>query len=328
MKLTRNTQANFFNVLKLFYLLLILLILLSTATYTWFSLSRVPKINDMALYISMASGLEISHDMNAPDEEWGQTLLYGEHYEENTVLRPVTYLDEEGIFYAATVGSDGRIIAVNYPLSDERNANKSDINGYYVKFVFYARTNDSVTVELSSVDPNGEHGTYVVGMPLWNTEEIIHNDGGMGFQSAMRIGFRITRYDRNNQPLNEEPVFIVYEPNCNRHLSGSLDYIATPSISGAEHLVPAERLIRHEVTSWLEAFPVQKDLLIYDHGNFIDDPHLFDLDAGCKAKIELYLWLEGQDIDCCYETSKAAKILASIQFYSTSKPQSGMEDIR
>ena len=48
--------------LKLFYMLLILLVLLSTATYTWFSLSRSPKINDMSLYISTITGLELAHD--------------------------------------------------------------------------------------------------------------------------------------------------------------------------------------------------------------------------------------------------------------------------
>lgn len=328
MKLSKKNRANFFHALKLLYLLLILLILLTTATYTWFSLSRAPKINDMSLYVSTASGLEISYDLNAPDEGWGQNLIYSERYEENTVLRPITYVDEEDTFYAATMGTDGRIVAINHPLSDNRNANRNDVNGYYVKFVFYARTTDPVSVSLSNLEGEGSQGTYVVGMPEWNGEEVIHNDSGRGLHSAMRVGFRITRYDQTGAPLNEDPIFVIYEPNSNVHLDFSGEYRTTASITGKESLVPADRLIRQEGTAWLEADPVQKDLLIFKHGEFIDDPHLFDLNAHGKARIEVYLWLEGQDSDCNYETSEAAKILANILFYSETKKQSGMEGVQ
>jgi len=327
LKVSKNLKTDFFNVLKLFYLLLILLILLSTATYTWFSLSRAPKINDMSLYVTTASGLEISYALDAEEGEWGQSLIYGDFVEENTVLRPITYSDTDDTFYAAAVGTDGRIIAVNQPLDDERHTNRNDINGYYVKFSFFARTGENVSVELSCKDPTGEFGTYVVGMPEWNSEEVLHNDGGKGLEEAMRVGFRITKFDSFGNILNEDPKMIVYEPNSNVHLDYTVGYYPTPSIDGAENLVPAERLIRQESTAWMEASPVQKDVLIYEHGEFVDETHLFDLEAGQKAQIDVYLWLEGQDTDCRFESSEAAKILASLQFWSESNHQSGMDPI-
>ena len=328
MKRYQHIKTDFVSVLKFFYMLLILLVLLSTATYTWFSLSRSPKINDMTLYISTLPCLEITGVENASDNDWGQILIFNEFFEENTVLRPVTYSDQDGIFYAAGVGVDGRVIAVNQPLRDERNANRSDINGYYMKFDIYARSAEAVSVELMRSESDAMQGTYVVGSPEWDSEAVSHTDEGQGLHRAVRIGFRITRYDPDGHPLDEEPVFLIYEPNADAHRNGVQEVLATPSIDGTENLIPEDRLIRQTLTSWHESEPVQKDVLVFEHGEYLDDTHLFDLDMGCSAKIEIYLWLEGQDIDCSYDTADAAKILAGIQFYSESREQSGMEDIR
>ncbi len=328
MKLSKRSKGDFFNVLKLFYLLLILLILLATATYTWFSLSRTPKINDMALYITTdAGGVLISHDMNASSEEWGRSLIYNEFFDENTVLRPVTYSDVDDTFYAAVVGSDGRIVSVTQPLSDEKHANRSDINGYYVKFTAYLRSANASQVHLSgdAIDPSS--GSYVVGMPLWDDQAIIHNDGGHYLQSAMRVGFAITIYDKDGSVAKAHDEKVIYEPNCDVHLDYSRGYVATPNIHGEENLVPSERLIRQTSTAWWEANPVQKDVLVYEYGDFIDDTYLFDLEAGQTAQVDIYLWLEGQDVDCNYLTDEAAKIMANIQFHSTDGIQSGLEPI-
>jgi hypothetical protein len=73
--------------------------------------------------------------------------------------------------------------------------------------------------------------------------------------------------------------------------------------------------------------PVQKDVLIYDYGEFLDDPFLFDLDENCMAQIEIYLWLEGQDMDCTNEIGEAAQIFASVQFHAEMKSGSGLEDL-
>ena len=313
--------------LKLFYLVLILLVLLSVATYTWFSLSRAPKINDMSLYITSAAGLQISHDNNAPDEAWGQSLIYNEYYEENTVLRPVSYSDRDGTFYAAEVGLDGRISAVNRLLYDSKNANRSDINGYYAKFSFYARTDDNVSVKLISSESTVGQGTYVVGTPIWDSEAIIHQNGGMGLENAIRVGFRIVRYDAQGTPIDTVPLFVIYEPNGLLDPEDPESYLPTPSIDGTEELVSKDRLVRQGQTVWQEAEPVQKDVVQYSHGTFPGDSHLFDLDRGCHARIEVYLWLEGQDADCLYQSEEAAKIIASIQFYATTRPQSGMDPI-
>lgn len=278
----------------------------------------------MALYVNTPVGLEITW---TPEDEdsWGQHLNYADHIDSQTILKPVTYSDKEQTFYSTNFGIDGRISDIAYALTDERNANRDDGYGYYLKMTCFVRTDEPVEVSLSRAYENS--GTYLIGTPIWNEEEILHNDGGKGAQSAVRVGFRITKYDIDGVP-EEEPTFIIYEPNCNNHIDFSREYYPTPSIDGTENLIPEDRLIRQTATAWFEMDPVQNGLLVYDYGEFLDDTHLFDLDEDCMAKIEIYLWLEGQDIDCTNEIGKEAQIFANIQFHSVSKGQSGMEEIK
>ena len=310
--------------LLLVYLLFVMLPLLFASTYTWISLSRSPKINTMSLYVNVPSGLEITW---TPEYEnsWGQHLNYADYVQSDTILKPITYADENQTFYGALFGKDGRISGLTYALSDEKHTNRNDSSGYYLKMTCYVRTDDNVSVSLSRAQ--GNSGTYLIGTPVWNGEDVLHNDGGNGAQSAVRVGFRITKYDSQGNEA-EEPVFIVYEPNCDMHTDGSSDYVPTPSVDGSENLVPEYRLIRQTKTSWDEMDPVQMDALVYDYGEFLDDPFLFKLDKDCMAQIEIYLWLEGQDTDCSNKIGEEAQIFANIQFYSVvDSNNSGLEEI-
>ena len=309
--------------LLLLYLLFITLPLLSASTYTWFSLSRTPKINSMSLYVNVPAGLEITW---TPEYEssWGQHLDYADYVQSDTFLKPITFSDKRQTFYGARFGADGRISGITYELSDERHTNRSDSAAYYLKMTCYVRTDENVAVSLSRAQ--GNSGTYLIGTPVWNGEDVLHNDGGNGAQSAVRMGFRITKFDSEGYG-SEDPFFIVYEPNCDMHEEEISDYIPTPSIDGSENLVSGDRLIRQTHTSWEEMNPVQKDALIYDYGEFLDDPFLFDLDENCMAQIEIYLWLEGQDMDCTNEIGEAAQIFASVQFHAEMKSGSGLEDL-
>ena len=113
------------------YLVIVLLSLFSVASYTWFSLSKTPRVNNMNVYITTASGLELSRTPGA--ETWYQQLNFLEMVpgviRNNQVLRPVTWSEENQCFYAAAYGVDGRL--KNYRdwhvLTDERNANKQNI---------------------------------------------------------------------------------------------------------------------------------------------------------------------------------------------------------
>ena len=312
------------------YVLLILMSLLTVASYTWFSLSRTPRVSDMNMYINSQSGMELSADPLA--EEWELQLDFRDLVDVTTTLRPITWSDKDQMFYAAAYGFDGRQMDYEswQPLTDERNANKDNLDGYYIKATFYARSGVAVDVSLSpavEVDEgiNGS-GTYVIGTPLWDSQQVLHSNGGQGAENAVRIGIRVTPVDKTGEPTGEPSEFFIYEPNANSHIDGTTDYITTPSMDGTEQLVDDEHLIRQSASTWTEAYPVQRDVVIKELGEFQDEPTLFSLQSGQIVMIDIYVWLEGQDVDCTNEINEA-QILASIQFAGDPGSQSGMKPI-
>ncbi len=305
-----------------FYLVIILLMLLTVATYTWFSISQTPRVSDMNMYVNAKSGLELAL---GPSGEWTQQLDFRDMVDVTTVLRPITWSDEDQQFYAANYKADGRMTGVWEPLTDERNANKLTMDGYYIKATCFARSGIPANVTLSPAVEVAEgvqgSGTYVIGYPLWNEEEIVHNNGGLGGEDAIRIGIRVTPVNSSGIERGEAE-FFIYEPNCN----GYGGYEPTPSIDGAATLVDEEYLILQTQTYWSEAYPVQKDVVVYHMGNFIENPTLFELQPGEMVKLDFYIWLEGQDPDCTNQIT-GAKIMASIQFATDDESQSGLHPI-
>ncbi|MBQ4047684.1 MAG: hypothetical protein IJC93_04880 [Clostridia bacterium] len=308
-----------------FYMVLILLLLSTVASYTWFSLTRRPTVSQMALYIAAHSGLEFSKEFEGG--EWSNQLAYPDLVSETTPLRPVTWSEKNQSFFAATYGIDGRITDRWWPLSDERNANRDDYDGYYCIASFYARAGDDVTVFLAeAAEPtagvNGV-GTYLVGKPQWSESEVRHLNIGRGAENAMRVGIEITPLDESGRRLEETQLFYIYEPNCDTHIDGSIGYVVTPSIDGEESLVPAERLLPQTVSSWVETDPVERGVQFYTYGKFTAPVELFAMKTGEKVQIRLYFWLEGQDVDCTNALIES-QILANIQFVSVGEGGSGL----
>lgn len=312
-------------ILVYLYMLFILLALCTVASYTWFSLSKTPRVSDIYMFINTQQGLEISL---APDaEEWELQVDFRNMVEVTAPLRPITWSNADQRFYAAVYGADGRLTGQWEPLTDERHANKNTADGYYIKTTFYARSGQDVEVELSpavEVDQGKEgSGTYLIGYPLWNSEEIVHYDGGRGAEGAVRIGIRVTRVDSSGEPLGLEPAFYIYEPNCDTHSDGSVGYVPTPSIDGTPTLVEEDYLILQSYSNWTEAYPIQRDVVIRNLGKFITPASLFSLKAGEMVRLDVYIWLEGQDVDCNSLITEA-QLLANIQLGAKSGGQSGL----
>lgn len=314
-----------------FYCLLILFTLLVTASYTWFTISRTPRVSDMGITISSVTGMELSHRLDDEDG-WTQHLNLGETIEDMAPLKPVTWVNSEQRFYAASFGTDGRITGIDKVLSDDVNANRNDADSYYMISSFYARTGTDVNVSLAPATVSNDgidgSGTYVIGTPMWNGESVIHNNGGNGAEYTVRVGIRITKLDESGNEKADSVQFYVYEPNYDGYSGGIREPVETPSITGDVMLVPEEQMIRQTTSTWTEAYPVQRDVQIKELGEFLTDTHLFELRHDEFARIDLYFWMEGQDIDCNYMIGEDAKILANIQFLAEDKGNSGLEQFR
>ena len=314
------------------YILLILLCLLVTTSYAWFSISRTPKVSNMGISIASRNGMSLSHKWDSEDELWTQHLDLSQVMVQSAPLKPVTWVNSENAFYASEYGSDGRMTGITKKLSDTVNANQDNSEGYYIKTTFYARTDANVSVSLTPAtvtsDGTGGAGTYVIGTPMWNDETVIHNNGGQGAEYTIRVGIKITKLDEFGNEKADNVQFYVYEPNYDGHVDGSGTIVETQSIDGSPTLVPEEYMIRQTTSTWTEAYPVQRDVQIKELGEFMSEPHLFELSPNEYAKIDLYFWMEGQDIDCNNSIGNNAKIMANMQFSAESKGDSGLETFR
>lgn len=316
------------NILVYSYLLLILFTLLVTASYTWFSISQTPRVSNMGLTVAGQSGLELAYSWDS--EEWTQVLDISEKIENTVALKPATWVDSKQKLFAANYGTDGRITGITKELNDNDHTNRADVNGYYFVTSVYARTGTKVNVSLMPAASDGANatGTYVIGTPVWNAESVLHNNGGNGAEYTIRIGIRITKLDLNGNEKTNSVQFYVYEPNYDGHVDGSVSESKTPSIDGKDALVEETQLIRQTTTTWQEAYPVQHDVVLKSPGEFLTEPHLFELNSDEYAKIDLILWMEGQDDDCGYHIGTEAQIMANIQLNGQAEGQSGIEEFK
>lgn len=313
--------------LVLLWMVIVLFTLTTVATYTWFTISQTPRVSDLYMFINTETGLEIA---TTPEGEWGYQLDFREMVDVTTPLRPITWSEKDQCFYAAGYGLDGRMTGTWEPLNDNQHANKKTLDGYYIKATFYARTGQDVTVSLSPAVEIEEgvsgSGTYLIGTPVWDSETIRHENGGMGAETAVRVGIRVTPVDATGAPTDMNSTFYIYEPNADGHIDGSTGYVPTPSIDMTQTLVPEDRLILQSASTWTEAYPVQRTVVIQDLGEFLGETELFKLKADNMVRIDLYIWLEGQDVDCTNAINEA-QIMANIQFMAKVDDQSGLTPI-
>ena len=143
-----------------------------------------------------------------------------------------------------------------------------------------------------------------------------------------------TRWDFRNVPasfeLNEKNQSIKVATESDFQVQQLLDILreklSTRSIDGGEGLVSAERLLVQSTSSWQEAAPAQKDVTVKTLGEFTTGRELFEIGNEQVFRIRLYIWVEGQDVDC-YGLPEDARLLANIQFENDSVSQSGMVEI-
>jgi len=328
------------------YLLIALLSIFAVASYTWFTLSKTPQVSNMNVYITSGAGLELAASPGA--ETWSNQLdiystkelrKYQGEDKEKPSLYQATWSDQDQCFYGPMYGYDGRLMLFSeldynkleiiswYRLEDLINANTLAQSNYYMKATVYARSGQPTEVSLAEsgwLDNQQTvkgSGTYVIGDP--NT--------GRGPETAVRVGFRMTYVDSSGDVLSEPSLLYIYEPNVDRHVGGSSQYIPTYSIDQTR---PQKSADSTEEKEWLL---IDEDRLIRQTfsssaekpGEFLTNPALFSVKPGEIVRIEIYIWIEGQDVDCSNAMSDgvSTKIKANIQFTGTTESQSGLVPI-
>lgn len=271
-------QSNKVNKIRTVVMLLLLCImLLSAATYAWFTLSNTARVANLTLKVGDISGLQIAPDEGNRPGKYGSVLdLKGKFRGKLlpattrngiTILKPI-YDDEGNVSNTKTTTAKDKLTA-----SSSANA-----EGYYYEISFYLKSlGKSAEVKLkegSNLSENGvanskQSGTFVVNS-----------------KRSTRIGaeaIRISITDGKNT--------IVYEPNSNIGDNGGTR--AEDKRSGTSCVATTSKQLANGIfREQTKSIPLSKD---------------------ADTRITMRVWIEGTDTQCVNEIAMQ-EIMAQIQF--------------
>jgi len=322
-------------------MLLVTVIMLSTSTYAWFTANKTVTVSTINVNVAAANGLQISVDglewkSVITNQDIIDTIGEGSTYATNTNqlpslatnLSPVSTIgtiDTNGMMemYLGEVVSDD---AGNYQLTATKSTEtKTTSAGHFIVFDLFFQVQEDTTIYLT------DKSKIAAGVA----------EGGVdsGIQNAARVAF----INEGNTTagsagtviqglIDASATPIIWEPNYDVHTDSAIahalsTYGTTTSREGAEQLtyfgVKAPISTPVALNSIDENYFAQVNPAIstpiagINSGAF---QKAFDIKTGV-TKIRVYMWVEGQDVDC-ENMASGGQIAFDLQF-SSNKNQSG-----
>ena len=307
-------------VLLALLMLLLTGVMTATSTFAWFTANKTVSVSTINVNVAASSGLQISVDAKnwkpvITNEDLETVLAESETYPTNTNQLPTGDL--------APVSSVGKIDGSNgnmelflgevkadddgsFKLIAEQNREQSGKNGQFVVFDLFFQVTGKTKLYLTN-----------------NAKVSGHADKTTGIQNASRIAFI---YEGNKpagtladtiQALNEtssvheDGKAKIWEPNADQHVESAIQHAQntyTKSITNDDDTAVdyygikagigggnAQALNSTEETYFEKVTPT---IITYGDGISASEyKELFDLEPGV-TKIRIYMWIEGQDVDC------------------------------
>lgn len=319
---------------RLFYLLLLLfvtVISLSVSSYAWFTSNRLVKVDLLNVSVKAQGGIEISVDgsnwkssVSADDITKARENYPNSVNQIPSVLEPVSsVMDIDNgkvkLFYGvASNNSDGDYI-LDTTRSIEEESFGNDSNGKFVTFDLFLKVNKDTDLYLTP-ESNVTYG----------------GDTSFGIENAVRFAFvlegstftgssldviqNLTTNDRNN--------VYVWEPNYDVHTPNGVNNardvyginVGTTSDSLLYDGVAKEFDKDKNITTtkansryYPEYFSTVK-VDYYTISGFNNNVKMFNIKNGI-SKIRVYMWIEGQDVDC-ENNASIGNVALSLQFSS------------
>ena len=317
---------------RLFYLLLLLLMTtlsLSFSSYAWFTTNRLVRVDLLDVNVRAQGGIEISTD----GQNWkGAISVYDIQDARNTyptsvnqipsTLEPVSTIGEveDGkikMFYG-TVEND---FYGNYILSTERSIETESFDelsdGKFIAFDLFLKTNADTQLYLT---------------PLSNIT--YGGETSVGIENAVRVAFveEGTTTVGNNLTIiqslstNSNDNVYIWEPNYDTHTIHGIENAL--NVYGITTNEIGDRIIYDGVSSEISAtlnitpqnakssvYPAYfktVDVNYYTTNGFDNNLPIFNLKSGI-TKYRVYMWIEGQDVDC-ENNASIGNISLNLQF--------------
>ncbi len=307
---------------KLYYLLVLFLftaLMFSSSTYAWFTSNRVVTINTINVHVAAAGGIEISADgtnwkaIITPDDI---TSVHDSTYRTSVnqipfYLEPVSTgkeIDTSNgylkMYYGRTDNDDEGEYILTSTRTIEKEGNGEDSEGKFIVFDLFFKVTNDTQIYMT----NNSKVTYT------------DNENGKGIANATRIAF----VDEGTLPSGSDVAAIqslkngsaastyIWEPNYDLHTTSGVNnalsvYGITTTTTNGNRLtydgvineISSENSIRlkNAKQSLYPGYFKTVNIDYYTRSDFTDNIPVFVLKGGI-SKIRIYMWIEGQDVDC------------------------------
>ena len=302
---------------RLFYLLLLLLITtvsLTTSTYAWFTTNRMVQIDLLDVSVRAQGGIEVSVDGTS----WKSKILLedlqnaSEKYATNTnqipfVLEAVSTIGEleDGkmkMFKGTAMNNSSGKYVLEVTRTNEEQSYGDESEGVFIAFDLFLKTTTNTNLYLT---------------PESNAKYL--GEKSVGIENAARFAFieeGTTTIDASlntiqNLKTNDNSKVYIWEPNYDTHTEHGIENaseiyglnISNPSNPISYDGVAKEIRKNMNITTdnaSAENYPEyfkKVDVKYYTKNGFDTNIEIFNLKAGI-TKIRVYMWVEGQDVDC------------------------------
>lgn len=311
------------SVTSLILLLFLTIIMFGTSTYAWFTANRVVTINSLDVHVEASNGIQVSTDAAS----WKSVLTNADiktAYTDNVNQVPanITAVSTDGTISAAgrlnifssIIGNDA--VTGNYTIKTELETDKQGVEGKYIAFDLFVRLDAKQKVYFTPKTDVTKIGAEEKG--LKNAARVAFVKLGHTTSSASSADM-IKLNDGASSEL------ILWEPNSDSHTPVVISSVApdmgislteknddSGNPTGLYEAVPY-RGISTAITE-------EKDLKSIVNGTITEDdegnaltkaitPNIKTLEGNDKyiefaeleagvTKFRVYMFLEGQDIDC------------------------------
>ena len=295
----------------LILLLLVTGVMLGTTTYAWFTANKTVNVNKITVNVAAQNGIQISVDGTTwksiiqTDDIKGASAKYAAAKNQLPVsIEPVSTvgeMDQDGLmkmYYGVVDTNDGG----NYILTATKSTEKNGVDGKFIAFDLFFKV-------------DAETNTY-----LTSSSGVVAEGNDSGIKNASRMAFAVlgntTAGDtlENIQKLNAGTSAIVniWEPNYDIHKPAAVNhardtYGITTQETGAEQIkydgIKAEITKENNVlvgeansTGYTEYFG-NTTMKYSTAADFTQKVSFLTLQPGI-TKVRIYMWIEGQDVDC------------------------------
>ena len=309
--MVKKNERRKYNLRYSLLLLLLLLVFLMVSTYAWFTANQTVTISTLDVNVQTSNGLQISADainwktILQKADITGASATYTSSV--NQVPDEMQPVSSAGIVDTGTGYMDmyfGTVDALEdgtgYSLASDKEVDTRGAEGRYIAFDIFLRVDQTTPVYLTTAS------------------NIITKEGAAdkGLQNAARVAF----IDEGNvadvgdstgaQALKGGTTSIIWEPNYDVHTAAGVAnakeiYGLDTTTTGASQLsyqgIKAEFADSEGVTlkntNTFSQYFQKVTPTISTVKDFDAQQTLLNLKAGI-TKVRIYMWVEGQDVDC------------------------------